>query len=146
MSVWRIHHVKKWFIISLISLSIIWGIFITGLCFITTIKERYYLYMVILFGIYALASVYFLLKQCLFRFFPYIKKEGELVSAVITYSLSSTGENSSRPLAYYLTDGKKKTIALLGMFDHLSKKKLKEGQRVTIYKIKGEQLALLLDD
>ncbi len=145
MSVWRIHNVKKWFIVSLIALVIIYGVFITGLSFVGVIKERYYLYMVIFFGVYALASIYFLLKQCLFRFLPYLKKEGEIVTATITYSLPSTSEISSRPLAYYMENGKKKRLALLGMFDRSSKKKLVEGKRVNIYKLKGEQMALLID-
>ncbi len=145
MSIWRVHNVKKWFIVSLLALFVIWGLFIAGLCFITVIKERYYLYMVVFFGIYALASIYFLLKQCLFRFFPYLKKDGEEMAAVITYSIPSEYENSSRPLAAYMENGKKKTVALLAMFDRSSKKKLIEGERVSIYKIKGEPLALLLD-
>ncbi len=145
MSIWRIHNVKKWFIISLLALFLIWGIFIAGLCFITTIKERYYVYMVIFFGVYALASIYFLLEQSIFRFARYLKKDGEEMKAVITYLSPAESEKSSRPFAVYMEKGKKKTVALVAMFDRSSKKTLVEGKDVSIYKIKGEQLALLLD-
>ncbi len=145
MNVWRIHHVRKWFLICVIAITLIWGAFITAFVFCFQIKERLYIVGLIVFGLYAIFSVYYLLKQCLFRFLPYCKKEGSEITGVMTYKIPSTGEEALRPLAIIEVDQKKHAIGLLGMFDHSSRKTLKEGQRVTLYKIKGEPMALLLE-
>ena len=62
----------------------------------------------------------------------------------IIYEIPSTGEASSRPLAVIEVNSKKRVVALLAMFPRSFKKVLKEGDKVTIYKIIGEQIALLL--
>lgn len=144
MNVWRIYNVKKWFLISLASIILIWGIFVTAIIFYFQVRERFYIYCLILLGLYALFSLYYLFKQCLFRFFPFCKKEGKEIIGTLTWRIPSTGESASRPLAIIEMKQKKYVVGLIGMFDRSSKKKLKEGQRVTLYKIKGEPMAPLL--
>ncbi len=145
MNVWRIYNVKKWFLISLVAIILIWGAFITALVFYFKIQERLYLVGLIIFGLYAAFSVYFLLKQCLLRFLPYGKKEGNETTGILTFKIPSTGEEAARPLAIIEIQQKKYAVGLVGMFDRYSKKKLKEGKRVSLYKIKGEPVALLLE-
>lgn len=70
--------------------------------------------------------------------------DGEEIQGTIIYEIPSTGETSFRPLAVIEVDNKKRVVALLAMFPYSFKKALKEGDKVTIYKIKGEQIALLL--
>ncbi|GEM_PF-4053724 len=144
MSIWRIYGIKKWFIISLIALVIIWSVFFIALGFYFVYPSRLYIYLLIFLGLYAASSIYFLLKQSLLRFIKFTKMDGEEIQGTIIYEIPSTGETSFRPLAVIEVDNKKRVVALLAMFPYSFKKALKEGDKVTIYKIKGEQIALLL--
>jgi len=144
MSIWRIYGIKKWFIISLIALVIIWGAFFTALGFYFVYPSHLYIYLLVFLGLYASSSIYVLLKQSLFRFIKFTKMGGEIMQGKIIYEIPSTGEASSRPLAIIEVNNKKRVVALLAMFPRSFKKVLKEGDKVTIYKIIGEQIALLL--
>lgn len=74
----------------------------------------------------------------------YRNLEGEEMNGKITYSIPSTGEATLRPLAIIEIAGERRVVALIGMFDYATKKRIKEGDIARIYKIKGEQIALLM--
>lgn len=144
MNIWKVYGIKKWFVISLICLILIWLLFFLAIVFYFKYPSRLYIYMLVFLGIYASISIYFLLNQCLFRFLKYKNKQGSLIKGKITYQIPSTGESSLRPLAIITSEDKKRVVALIGMFDFLTKKQIKEGDIVEIFKFNDDQLAFLL--
>lgn len=146
MSVFKIYGVKKWFIISLIAIAVIWCLFGVSLFFYINQRQTILLYLSIFLGLYGLASFYVLLKQSVFRFLSISKKEGTKMEGTITYQIPSSSETSERPLFVYEEKGVKKAAALIGIFGFNVKKRFPTGKKVKAFKIKGETNALLMNE
>lgn len=146
MSVFKIYGVRKWFAISLAAIIVIWNLFGVSLYFCIANYQTIFLYLSIFLGLYGFASFYVLLKQSVFRFIPFSKKEGTLLEGTITYAIPSSSETSERPLLVYQDKDTKRAAALIGIFGFHVQKKIPAGKKVKAYKIKGETNALLIID
>jgi amino acid transporter len=148
MNPWKLYHVKRYFFISIFFLLIAYVLVGLGVwVYVLKQPERWFLYIIIVLGLYVLFSSYYLLYQVFFQFLSYRKKEGKVVKAKITYRYATLPDVSDRPLAEIETDGLIKDYLVIGLLGKKNtfQRVFKEGTSVNVFiMVDNEKEALLL--
>jgi hypothetical protein len=117
-----------------------------GIYAYTLITSKWYIYLLVLWGLYCLLASFFLVKEIIIRFKKYHNAKGIYSSGIVTHRYSSSPDVSLRPLVEVKNGESYKTYALIGLYlDSSFRKDFPDGTIVKVFipsKNDGEALLL----
>lgn len=146
MSIFKVYHVKMFAIIASIFLLLSYALLGYGIYAYTKITSRWYIYFLILWGLYCIFASFFLYKEIVFRFLKYQNSQGKTLKGKVTHRYNSSAAVSLRPLVEIVAQEKVKTYALIGLYwDSSFCKDFPDGATIDVFipeKNDGEALLL----